>query len=105
MGKCQEMFGARPPVSRQMQVVGLRKLYLVDLVSDALNGPLGLSVFVLLGCVARTLAGPSVIISVVFAAVVAIIAGESCGAAFLIYTIAHRRKNFKPKINHGVGIL
>jgi len=62
-----------------MQVVGLRKLFLVDLISDALNGPLGLSVFVLLGCVARTLAGPSVIISVTFAAVVAIIAGEECG--------------------------
>jgi hypothetical protein len=66
-----------------MQVVGLRKLYLVDLISDALNGPLGLSVFVLLGCVARTLAGPSVIISVTFAAVVAIIAGEECGLTHL----------------------
>jgi len=75
MGKFREMFRPRAPVARQLQVVGLRKLYLVDLVSDAVNGPLGLGVFVLLGYVARSLAGPSVIVSITYAAIVAIIAG------------------------------
>ncbi|XP_059471400.1 cationic amino acid transporter 3-like isoform X2 [Neocloeon triangulifer] len=74
MGICRKMFRPREPTKVEPPVQGLRGLYLADLISDSIGGPLGLAVFVLLGYVAR-LAGPAVIISVVFAAVVAIIAG------------------------------
>ncbi|CAB3366253.1 Hypothetical predicted protein [Cloeon dipterum] len=71
---CKKLFRPRAPTTIEPAEKGLRGLYLVDLISDSIGGPLGLGVFVLLGYVART-AGPAVVLAVTFAAIVAGIAG------------------------------